>query len=248
MLRIANRLLRTFGLKLVPAPQPKPVFYPPSPQERQQINQILAEFAQKQDPSKKAISSADEWASYLTDVRLSFFDELLAVVRDHQVSLKDKSIADFGSGTGYLFRLIHRDEPSAKLTGFDTFEAANQLAQIICPTANYVFDFDSNQDCFDIIFCTEVLEHLKYPREQVHKFVSRLNREGRLVLKVPNGRVDTHISKNEREDGTGYWGHINFWSPESWQLFLEDALGDSAKIETGLMRSGGNYAIVSMLN
>ena len=37
-----------------------------------------------------------------------------------------------------------------------------------------------------------------------------LNEDGVLILSVPNGRNDNFI------------GHINFWSPESWGIYLKE--------------------------
>ncbi|MEM7453287.1 MAG: class I SAM-dependent methyltransferase [Planctomycetota bacterium] len=245
-LRLSNKILRPLGFQLDRLPESKPVLYPPTSAERSAINSILSDFAAQQDPSKKKLSSADKWKVYLNDIRLSFFEELLKVASNYSLDPGGKKIADFGSGTGYLLRLINRDAPDTELVGYDTFDEVRELSERICPEASYLADFDDDDQKFDIIFCTEVLEHLKFPADRVHKFIDRLNPGGQLVLKVPNGRTDTLIARNEREDGTGYWGHINFWSPESWQLFLEDAVNDVAKVETQLMPTGGNFALVTL--
>ena len=41
-----------------------------------------------------------------------------------------------------------------------------------------------------------------------------MNKEGVLILTVPNGKIDT------------FMGHINFWSPESWAIFLKEHSSD----------------------
>ena len=244
--RVANKILRPLGFQLERLADAKPVLYPPTPEERKAVNKILMDFAAQQDPSRKKLSSADKWKVYLNDIRLSFFEELLKVSEKYSLDLQNKKIADFGSGTGYLLRLIQREAKGAELVGYDTFEEVRQLSELICPEASYLADFDDDDQKFDVLFCTEVLEHLKYPADRVQKFIARMNPGGQLVLKVPNGRVDTLIARNEREDGTGYWGHINFWSPESWHLFLEDAVDQPATIETQLMPTGGNFALVTL--
>lgn len=61
----------------------------------------------------------------------------------------------------------------------------------------------------DIIFCTEVFEHLLEPELVIKNILSTLNPNGYLIITVPDGRKDT------------YEGHINFWSPENWNIFIK---------------------------
>jgi hypothetical protein len=58
-----------------------------------------------------------------------------------------------------------------------------------------------------------------------------LANEGVLVVTVPDGRNDTFL------------GHINFWSPESWKIFIEAQCKDF-KYETGQVDGGANYAFI----
>ena len=246
LLSMANGLLAGLGLELVRRKPEERLDFPPTAEERAEVNRIIREFAARQDPSKAAVSSADQWAAYLGDIRLSFFAEFLQLVLDRNIPLNHQRVADFGSGTGYLLRLIQRQAPEAELVGFDSFPEVNELAKMICPTATYYEHFDARHDRFDVIFCTEVLEHLKYPRQRLQQLADRVDPGGRLILKVPNGRTDTHAAKNAREDGTAYWGHCHFWSPESWPLFLEEAVGDRGRFEAGTLPSGGNWGIVTL--
>ena len=62
---------------------------------------------------------------------------------------------------------------------------------------------------YDVILCTEVLEHLEYPWRGLQTLMSAARPGGRVVITVPNGRLDR---SNE---------HINFWSSESWRAFIE---------------------------
>ncbi|MEG2336387.1 MAG: hypothetical protein RSC04_01440, partial [Bacteroidales bacterium] len=62
---------------------------------------------------------------------------------------------------------------------------------------------------------------------------------GTLVISVPDGRKDT------------YSGHIQFWSPESWAVFIEDNMANypQAKIECGSMEiDRANFAIIGNKN
>lgn len=62
---------------------------------------------------------------------------------------------------------------------------------------------------FDFVLCTEVLEHLENPELAYQHLQQAVRPGGSLLIAVPNGRFDR----------SGY--HINFWSPESWSIFIE---------------------------
>jgi len=76
------------------------------------------------------------------------------------------------------------------------------------------------------------LEHLLYPARALKQILGILEPSGMVLLTVPNGRIDN------------FGGHINFWSPESWKVFLEE-FGNLYEIETGLMEE--NRAIFALI-
>lgn len=129
---------------------------------------------------------------------------------------------------------------AAVLFGFDHSLAALEIARRLLLQAEFrMMDIYAPMpdERFDIIFCIEVLEHLLYP-DRALRNLTQLAPGGMLILAVPNGRYD-HFA-----------GHINFWSPESWRVFLETTC-PSWEIETGLTGNGRlagerhvNYALL----
>jgi len=101
------------------------------------------------------------------------------------------------------------------------------------------------QEQFDIIFCTEVVEHMVDPKTAVKHMLSCLLPNGMLILSVPDGRQDRTEAGKKREDGSSYWGHINFWSPESWHLFLHDCI-PHAEIRTGTVDDKTLYGVIKI--
>lgn len=54
-----------------------------------------------------------------------------------------------------------------------------------------------------------------------------------ILITVPNGRTDQ------------YEGHINFWSPESWEVFIKNNTG-GLSVRTGIFNDKkNNYAVIS---
>ena len=243
--RLANLVLRRFGLQLTRRhARPEPP-YPPPPDERAQIDQEIEAFVSQLSRPDPEVGNPDKWKQYLSDSRISFFSELLELMREHRIPIAGQRVADFGSGTGYLLKKVADQFADVVLTGFDTFAVANQLAARFCPMAQFFSTLEATSTQFDLIFCTEVLEHLTDPQQQLRSLAQRLLPGGRLVLTVPDGRIDQQPAGELREDGSAYWGHIHFWSPESWTLFLNQVFrAGAASIETGQMSTGDNYGIV----
>ena len=145
---------------------------------------------------------------YLDRERLRFYHAL----RDHIKSRVDiqtvTSVVDVGCGPGYMLRLVAELNPEAKLMGLDFSAEVLKLASEICPSATFQKHdiYDELEETSDLAVCSEVLEHLDYPRKALDQLTCSTSS---VVLTVPNGRTDT------------YPGHINFWSMRSWEVFLE---------------------------
>jgi hypothetical protein len=59
---------------------------------------------------------------------------------------------------------------------------------------------------FDLVLCTEVLEHLERPDAALDHL---LELGGRVVVTVPDGELDS------------YEGHVNFWTIDQFAALLE---------------------------
>lgn len=180
---------------------------------------------------------------YLNSARLRYYKNIV-----HLLPLEAyhrRRIADVGCGPGYFLKtlsqiVIAAGYNPAALVGFDYSLAALESARRILPEAEfrYLDIYKPLDEQFDIVICIDVLEHLLYPDRALHNLVQMLAPGGILVLAVPNGRYD-HFA-----------GHINFWSPESWRVFLETAC-PGYDIQTGVTSNGRlagerhvNYALL----
>lgn len=183
---------------------------------------------------------------YLTDKRLLFFHELIDLCLARGIRFEDSRVADVGSGTGYLLRLLGQRFKNVRLEGFDPDSDITTLARWLCPEATFydTANMQTKAKGATVLFCTEVLEHLVDPEVALRSLLGLVDGTGWLVLTVPDGRTDTFPPGPLRNAGDAYVGHINFWSPESWQLFIRRAAVDHA-VECGQLSTGENVAFVS---
>lgn len=159
---------------------------------------------------------------YLTDLRIRQFHDLIKEVEKNNITIDNSSIVDVGSGTGYLLRIINNNYSNVKLTGFDNYKELNTLASFICPNAEILEKdiFSVFNSRYDFIFCTQTMEHLIDPKKAINNLLNGCNQNGALILTVPDGRMDRTNSVGKYKNNQGYWGHINFWSIESWEVFI----------------------------
>jgi 2-polyprenyl-3-methyl-5-hydroxy-6-metoxy-1,4-benzoquinol methylase len=163
-----------------------------------------------------------------------FYDRLIDLLRTYGVDYDQKRIADIGCGTGGLLKILKAGFQPLSLTGFEYSEKALDIARSQLSDVEFsCFDiYEGSPRKFDVIFCIEVLEHLLHPDTALRHLVGMLADSGVALITVPNGRIDT------------FEGHINFWSPESWDVFLKKTC-EGQSVTTGLIEDGQtNYAVI----
>jgi 2-polyprenyl-3-methyl-5-hydroxy-6-metoxy-1,4-benzoquinol methylase len=163
-------------------------------------------------------SDPNRVSDYLTTDRIAFYDEVAELLRA-RISVEGRDVADVGCGTGHLLARLHE---ARSRTGYDFSKEALGIARTVCPNAHFEeYDiYDQPPNRFDIVCSCETLEHMFHPARALGSLWEMVREDGVLLLTVPNGRRDTTL------------GHINFWSPESWNVFLHETLAD-AQIENG---------------
>ena len=164
---------------------------------------------------------------------LARYAETLAILDGHGIKLSEKSVIDVGCGNGMLLKYFHDNCNISSQTGMEYAEAAIEVAKKVNPAASYIVHDITKPYIgrYDTVFCTEVLEHILYPANTFKNLLDMVVDGGILFVTVPNGRGDT------------FSGHINFWSPESWEVFIAEN-SDGLSFSTG--ESGKNllYGIV----
>lgn len=162
------------------------------------------------DTTNQFYKSIDRVEKYYSDQRLRSFKEIFSYI-DINIDSPEKYILDAGCGGGYFTDFISKKLTKSKLHGIDFSDEAINYAkrkypQIFFQTKNINEELGVS---YDLIFIISVLEHLKYPEITLKNLLKNLNKGGKIITVVPDGRLDT------------FNGHIHFWSIESWNLFLE---------------------------
>ncbi len=171
---------------------------------------------------------------YLSPTRLRFYNDICSLLPERGIQYNNKRIADVGCGTGHLLLAIKERYPLTSLVGYDFSEEGLCIAKRIIPSAelNYWDIYQPLLAMFDIVFCIETLEHLLNPHQAIRNLLNIMGTRGVLVITVPDGRLDT------------WEGHVNFWSPESWQVFVQSNC-PNFNIEVGLLKAhAANFAII----
>lgn len=142
-----------------------------------------------------------------------FGESLQNALKSHRVTLNKKIVMDAGVGPGYaLAEMLKRYRP-AEVHGIDYSTVAIEKCRELMPNGTFTVGslYEPLPGNYDVVLCTEVLEHLDDPETAVRQILSALLPGGTAVFTVPDGRVD--VSRL----------HLNFWSPESWKRFIDQA-------------------------
>jgi 2-polyprenyl-3-methyl-5-hydroxy-6-metoxy-1,4-benzoquinol methylase len=146
---------------------------------------------------------------------------------------KAQKVLDIGCGNGLLTR-----EAAGRcktIVGLDSSKSGIDEARINCPKGKFfqksVYDdlSDIEGEDFDLVYSTEVIEHLFYPRKLFQFARRKLRKGGLLFVSTPyHGWL-----KNVALSAAGKWdlhhspewdgGHIKFWSRHTLSsLFREE--------------------------
>jgi len=147
----------------------------------------------------------------------NFYHQLLSLCRP----LKMNQILDVGCGEGFTLNFICKNKVGKNCIGLDISTEAINLGRKIHPGIKLIkgnickIPFKNNQ--FDLVICTEVLEHLPNPLIAL-KEIHRVTRKYYL-LSVPN-EPWFQLSNLLRAKNLFRWGndieHINHWSKKNF--------------------------------
>lgn len=134
------------------------------------------------------------------------------------------SILDAGCGEGFLTDYLARRDPSLRLTGVDmSSEAIAYAEERFGERARFrtgnVYKLPFSDNSFDVVLCSEVLEHLDEPDLAVRELIRVARRH--VVITVPNEPYFKWLNDLARALGISMDpGHVNFWTRSSFKAFI----------------------------
>lgn len=152
----------------------------------------------------------------------NFFNTLLSLVR----TIKVDAVLDVGCGEGFTLQKLKQAHLGSQYEGIEYSEIAIALGKRIHPDLVFrhgdIYQLPYKDKAFDLVICTEVLEHLENPKAALTELVRVSKRY--CLLSVPNEpffRGGNFL----RGKNWSRWGddieHIQHWSNNSFENFVE---------------------------
>lgn len=176
-------------------------------------------------------TNREHYKNYLTPKRIKFFHNLHRHIQLHLnfKKLQGKSVVDIGFGSAYWIYFLSCQYPELTYSGVELNSEAIEVFSHLIPNYKSVYHqniYNLSIPKHNIVFCTEVLEHLTKPEIALINLINCFDSNGYLIITVPDGRQDTSVSGVVSDDGLFWTGHVNFWSPESWKHFITQHLSN----------------------
>lgn len=152
----------------------------------------------------------------------NFFRNLVSLIAAKQVD----SILDVGCGEGFTLNRLKEKGIGKELEGIEYLKTAIELGHKMYPDIKIkqgnIYQLPYKDNSFDLVLCTEVLEHLDKPQEGLKELV-RVSKKY-LVLSVPNEPFFM-LAQMVRGKNWSRFGndieHINHWTFVSFPKFVK---------------------------
>ena len=137
-----------------------------------------------------------------------------------------KKVLDAGCGEGFVYRAMRKRGYSGEWTGFDNSEQAIKLCKQATPEAEWhvgsAYELPFKNGSFELVFSSQVLEHLKGPAKPLKEFARVA--ESWLLLSVPYEPLFRILTWFSIKSGLGKDpGHVNHWTAEHFRIFARTA-------------------------
>jgi 2-polyprenyl-3-methyl-5-hydroxy-6-metoxy-1,4-benzoquinol methylase len=182
----------------------------------------------------------EEYAKYgrsniISPITMKRFSDLLKSFEKYKVS---NNIIDVGAGDGHFIGL-------AKQTGWNAFatEFDNASVQLCQEKEVMVHKGKLNSDnyadnYFDIIYSSEVIEHINNPLEEINNFRKILRTGGLVYVTTPNYNSISHKILKNKWNVFNYPEHLCYYTPKTLaKLFLDNGFKKVSVETTGFSPS-----------
>ncbi len=119
------------------------------------------------------------------------FKKLNAVLSG--IDINPSKILDVGCASGWFLTQVSKSYPKAKCHGIDIYDKAIKFGEKKYPKIKFsVADADKipyKANTFDLVICTEVLEHVDEPKKTLLEMKRVLKKNGRAVIELDSGSL-----------------------------------------------------------
>ncbi|MGI8419537.1 MAG: class I SAM-dependent methyltransferase [Candidatus Levyibacteriota bacterium] len=156
-----------------------------------------------------------------------FLDNFKSLLLVQVKALRPESILDVGAGEGFTLEMFRKNNIGKKLEGIEYMDEALVFARQLHPHVTIkkgdIYKLPYKDNAFDLIICTEVMEHLDDPGKALEE-IKRVAKKF-AILSVPNEPLFTIQrflrGKNMLKLG-GHPEHIQHWSSGQFEKFVRE--------------------------
>ena len=154
-----------------------------------------------------------------------FLNNFKQLLLEQVKKLNPNSVLDVGAGEGFHLEMFRQNKIGKKLEGIEYMDEALLLAKQMHPKVTIkkgdIYKLPYQANSFDVVICTEVLEHIEDPTAALTELV-RVSRKY-LILTVPNEPLFT-IQRILRGKNVLKLGahpeHIQHWTSGSFEKLV----------------------------
>jgi len=161
----------------------------------------------------------------------NFFRHLVNLTATKKVD----SILDVGCGEGFTLNRLKEHGIGKKLEGLEYSKDAIALGKKLYPGIKIihgsVYELPYEDNSFDLVLCTEVLEHLEEPAKALKELVRVAKKY--LVISVPNEPFFMFAQLVRGKNWSRFGNdieHINHWTMFGFPKFVKKNAGSNIKI------------------
>lgn len=155
-----------------------------------------------------------------------FLNNFLNTVVKTTRPLNIETVLDVGCGEGFTLARLKKEKIGKSYEGIEYDETAIELGKKLYPTLEIkkgdIYSLPYKDNSFDLVVCTEVLEHLENPKK-AYKELIRVSRKY-ILLSVPNEPFFT-IQRIARFQNILHLGahpeHIQHWTIPAFMKFVK---------------------------